>query len=78
MYVIFVNILKVSTTSFPRRRLEMRAMTANFRNAVKDIKLTNLIIEIVDSSLLIGSIELITPQQTEELSLIASNFSTIK
>lgn len=54
------------------------AMTPDFRNAIKDIKLKNFIIEIVNSSLLIGSIELITPEQTAELALIASNLSTIK
>ena len=53
-------------------------MTPSFRNAIQDIKLTNFLIEIVNSSLLIGSIELITPQQTAELSLIASNLSAIK
>jgi hypothetical protein len=54
------------------------AMTPNFRNAIKDIKLKDFIIEIIDTSLLIGSIELITPKQTTELSLIASNLSVIK
>lgn len=54
------------------------AMTPDFRNAIKNIKQKNFIIEIVNSSLLIGSIELITPQQTIELSLIANNLSTLK
>jgi hypothetical protein len=56
----------------------LNAMTPEFRNAVKGIKLKNFIIEIVNSSLLIGSIDLISSQQTVELSLIASNLSALK
>jgi hypothetical protein len=55
-----------------------KAITPSFRNAIQGIKLTNFMIEIVNSSLLIGSIELITPPQTVELALIASNLSAIK
>jgi hypothetical protein len=56
----------------------LNAITPGFRNALKDIKLHDFTIEIVNSALLIGSINLITPQQTAELSVIASNLSTIK
>lgn len=56
----------------------LNAITQDFRNAIKDIRLQNFIIEIVNTSLLIGSIELINPQKTMELSAIASNLSTIK
>lgn len=54
------------------------AITPGFRKAITDIKLNDFIIEIVNSSLLIGSIAPITAQQTVELALIASNLSTIK
>lgn len=54
------------------------AMTPGFRNAIKDIKLENFIIEITNSWLLIGSIDLINAEHAVELSLIASNLSAIK
>jgi hypothetical protein len=54
------------------------AMTSVFRNAIKNIELKNFVVEIVNSSLLIGSIELITPQQAIDLSVTASNLSAVK
>jgi len=54
------------------------AMTPAFRGAIKGIQMKDFVIEIANNSLLIGSIEPITPPQTLELSAIAANLSTIK
>jgi hypothetical protein len=54
------------------------SMTTDFINAIKAISLKDFVIEIVNTSFLIGSIQPITPQQTLELAMIASNFSATK
>jgi len=56
----------------------LNAMTPDFRNVIKEIKLENFVIEITNNELIIGSTELISADQSVELSLIASKLSTIK
>ena len=60
------------------RHKALAAMTPEFRRTVQDLTLTNFIIEIVNSSLLVGSIDLITPKQTVALARSANRLSIIK
>lgn len=53
------------------------SLTVDFRNLIKNIQLKDFIIEIANTALLIGNIELITPQQTLDLAVIASNLSAV-
>jgi len=55
-----------------------RAMTGNFRAAVMNIQLSDFIIEIVNSTLIIGSDQLITPEQAVYLADFASKLSIVK
>jgi hypothetical protein len=54
------------------------AMTSNFRDAIRDIQLDYFIIEIAGSTLIIGNVQLITPQQAIYLAEFASKLSAIK
>ncbi|MBB6111568.1 hypothetical protein [Mucilaginibacter lappiensis] len=54
------------------------AMTSNFRAAIMNIQLDDFIIEIVNSTLIIGNIQLITPEQAVYLADFASKLSVIK
>jgi hypothetical protein len=54
------------------------AMTKAFRNILMEIKANDLIIEIVDSTLVIGNIQSIDPRQTIYLAEVASKLSRVK
>jgi hypothetical protein len=54
------------------------AITAPFRQAIRDIKMDDFIIEIVGSTLIIGNVQLVNPQQTVYLADFASKLSAIK
>jgi hypothetical protein len=54
------------------------AITMPFRQAIRDIKLDDFIIEIVGSTLIIGNVQLVNPEQTVYLADFASKLSTIK
>ena len=54
------------------------AMTSSFRNEIMNIRLEDFIIEIVNTTLIIGNVQLITPQQTVYLAEFAAKLSAIK
>jgi len=54
------------------------AMTAPFRQALRDIKIDDFIIEIVGNTLIIGNVQLVNPHQTVYLADFASKLSMIK
>lgn len=54
------------------------AMTSNFRDVIRNIKMDDFVIEIMNNTLIIGNIQLIDPQQTIELAQIASKLSITK
>jgi hypothetical protein len=54
------------------------AMTKAFRNILMEIKANDLIIEIVNSTLVIGNIQPIDPRQTIYLAEVASKLSRVK
>jgi hypothetical protein len=60
------------------REKATQAMTNNFRAAITNIQLDDFIIEIANSTLIIGSAQLITPQQAVYLADFASKLSVIK
>jgi hypothetical protein len=55
-----------------------KAMTGNFRAAIMNIQLDDFMIEIVNSTLIIGSAQLITPEQAIYLAGFVSRLSVIK
>ncbi len=55
-----------------------RAMTKAFRNIFMEIKVNDLIIEIVNSTLVIGGIQPIHARQTIYLAEVASKVSRVK
>ena len=55
-----------------------RAMTSNFRATIMNIRLDDFIIEIANSILIIGSNQLISPEQAVYLADFASKLSVIK
>ena len=55
-----------------------RAMTKAFRNTLMEIKANDLIIEIVNSTLVIGNIEPVDPGQTIYMAEVASKLSRVK
>ncbi|MDN5286507.1 MAG: hypothetical protein JWR38_2781 [Mucilaginibacter sp.] len=55
-----------------------QAMTSNFRAAIRNIQLDDFMIEIVNSTLIIGSNQLITPEQAVYLADFASKLSVIR
>jgi hypothetical protein len=55
-----------------------QAMTSNFRAAIMNIQLNDFIIEIVNSTLIVGSNQLITPAQVVYLADFANKLSVIK
>jgi hypothetical protein len=55
-----------------------RAMTKAFRNILTEIKANDFLIEIVNSTLVIGNIEPIDPGQTIYLAEVASKLSRVK
>jgi hypothetical protein len=54
------------------------AITMPFRQALRGIKLDDFIIEIVGSTLIIGNVQLVNPEQTVYLADFAGKLSTIK
>ena len=55
-----------------------RAMTKAFRNILMEIKANDLIIEVVNSTLIIGNIQPVDPGQTIYLAELASKLSRVK
>jgi hypothetical protein len=55
-----------------------RAMTKAFRNILMEIKANDLVIEIVNSTLVIGNIQPVDPRQTIYLAEVASKLSRVK
>jgi hypothetical protein len=54
------------------------AITGNFRDVIRNMEMDDFIIEIVNNTLIIGNIQLISPQQTLELAKVASKLSIAK
>jgi hypothetical protein len=55
-----------------------RAMTKAFRNILMEIKENDLVIEIVNSTLVIGNMQPVDPRQTIYLAEVASKLSRVK